>query len=70
MVPDTAVITLDGKNMVFVVQGNSTELHTVEGFPADEENFFIENGVQPGNRLILNADAINYNLKDKNIRIW
>ncbi|MBQ7150963.1 MAG: hypothetical protein IJR94_01760 [Synergistaceae bacterium] len=71
MVPDTAVITREGKNMVFVVQGNSTELHTVEGFPADEENFFIAQGVQPGNRLILNADAMNATLKDKeSIRIW
>ena len=70
MVPDTAVITRDGKNMVFIVQGNSTELHVVEGFPADDRNFFIEKGVQPGNRLILNADAINSNIKDENIRIW
>lgn len=71
MVPDTAVITREGKNMVFVVQGNSTELHVVEGFPADEENFFIAQGVQPGNRLILNADAMNATLKDKeSIRIW
>ena len=70
MVPDTAVITRDGKNMVFIVQGNSTELHAIEGFPADDKNFFIEKGVQPGNRLILNADAINYNLRDENIRIW
>ncbi len=70
MVPDTAVITRGGKNMVFIVQGNSPELHEVEGFPADEENFFIEKGVQPGNRLILNADTINYNFGDENIRIW
>ena len=45
--------------------------HTVEGFPADEENFFIAQGVQPGTRLILNADAMNATLKDKeSIRIW
>ncbi|MBQ9419418.1 MAG: hypothetical protein IJU31_03465 [Synergistaceae bacterium] len=70
MVPDTAVITRDGKNMVFMVNGNSTELRAVEGFPADEQNFFIEKGVQPGNKLILNADAIIFNLKDENMRIW
>ncbi|MBR0095257.1 MAG: hypothetical protein IJP91_08255, partial [Synergistaceae bacterium] len=52
------------------VNGNSTELHAVEGFPADDGNFFIEKGVQPGNKLILNADAIIFNLKDENIRIW
>ena len=70
MVPDTAVITREGKNMVLIVNGNSTELHAIEGFPADEENFFIEKGVQPGNKLILNADAININFKDENLRIW
>ena len=70
MVPDTVVITRNGKNMVFIVSGNSTELHEVEGFPADEKNFFIEKGVQPGNKLILNADAIIFNFKDENLRIW
>ena len=71
MVPDTAVITRNGKNMVFIVNGNSTELQAVEGFPADEENFFIEKGVEPGNKLILNADTINFNFgDDNNIRIW
>ena len=69
MVPDTAVITREGKNMVFIVQGNSTELRVIEGFPADDKNFFIEKGIQPGNRLILNADAIN-NINAENIRIW
>ena len=61
MVPDTAVITLKGKNMVFIVEGNTPILREVEGFPADDENFFIEKGVQPGNKLILNADTINTN---------
>lgn len=70
MVPDTVVITRNGKNMVFIVNGNSTEPHEVEGFPADEKNFFIEKGVQPGNKLILNADAIIFNFKDENLRIW
>lgn len=70
MVPDTAVITRSGKNMVFIVNGNSPELHVVEGFPADEDNFFIEKGVEPGNKLILNADNINFNFGDENIRIW
>ncbi len=70
MVPDTAVITRNGKNMVLIVNGNSTELHAVEGFPADEGNFFIEKGVLPGNKLILNADTIIFNFKEENIRIW
>ena len=70
MVPDTAVITRGGKNMVFVVQGNTPELRAVEGSPADEENFFIEKGVAPGNKLILNADNLSRTLGDENIRIW
>ena len=70
MVPDTAVITREGKNMVLIVNGNSTELHAVDGFPADDGNFFIEKGVQPGNKLILNADIININFKDEKLRIW
>ena len=70
MVPDTAVITRGGKNMVFVVQGNSPELRVVEGFPADEMNFFIEKGVSPGNRLILNADTLSQTVGNENIRIW
>ena len=71
MVPDTAVITREGKNMVFVVQGNSPELRAVEGFPSDEETFFIEKGVEPGSKLILNADGLNRSLgNDSNIRIW
>ncbi|MBQ7155827.1 MAG: hypothetical protein IJR85_09775 [Synergistaceae bacterium] len=70
MVPDTAVITRGGKNMVFVVQGNSPELRSVEGFPADERNFFIEKGVEPGSKLILNADSLSQNLGNENIRIW
>ena len=70
MVPDTAVITREGKNMVFVVQGNSPELRAVEGFPADERNFFIEKGVEPGSKLILNADSLSQNWGNDNIRIW
>ena len=70
MVPDTAVITRGGKNMVFIVQGNTPELKVVEGFPADDMNFFIEKGVAPGNKLILNADTLSQTLGNENIRIW
>ncbi|MBQ7169811.1 MAG: hypothetical protein IJR63_07930 [Synergistaceae bacterium] len=66
MVPDTAVITRNGKNQVFLLQGNSLVSHDVEGFPADEENFFIEKGVRHGDKLILDAGVI----KDENGRIW
>lgn len=70
MIPDSAVITRQGRNMVFVVRGNSPELQAVEGFPADERNFFIEHGLHPGSKLILNADRINRNFGDDNMRIW
>ena len=71
MVPDTAVITKEGKNMVYVVQGNSPILHEIEGFPADDKNFFIEKGVKHGSKLILNADTLNSVNKDSDIeRIW
>lgn len=67
MVPDTAVIMKNGRNMVFIVKGNTPELLAVDGFPAGDEEFFIEGGVQPGAKLILNADKINL---DENLRIW
>ena len=71
MVPDTAVITKEGKNMVYVVQGNSPTLQIIEGFPADDKNFFIEKGIKHGSKLILNADSLNFNNKDNGIeRIW
>ena len=56
MVPDTAVVTRDGRNLVFVVQGSRVLSQDVEGFPADEKHFFITKGVMPGNKLILHAD--------------
>ena len=66
MVPDTAVITREGKNKVFIVQGNSAVIREVEGFPADEKNFFIEKGVRQGDKVILEAEMI----KDINGRFW
>ena len=56
MVPDSTVITKDGKNFVFLLQGSSVISQDVDGFPADEKNFFIVKGVAPGNSLILDAD--------------
>ncbi|MBR0257234.1 MAG: hypothetical protein IJQ58_05805 [Synergistaceae bacterium] len=66
MVPDTAVITKDGKNQVFLLQGNSPVMREIEGFPADDRNFFIEKGVRYGDKLILNAGMIT----DQHRRIW
>ncbi|MCR5346435.1 MAG: hypothetical protein K6E38_01545 [Fretibacterium sp.] len=58
MVPDSTVITKDGRNFVFLLQGGSIISKDVDGFPADEKNFFIVNGVAPGNSLILDADRV------------
>ena len=66
MVPDTAVITKEGKNQVYVLDGNSPVAKEVEGFPADEKNFFIEKGFHPGEKLIVDAEVI----KNENKRLW
>ena len=57
MVPDSAVITKEGKNFVFLLQGNTVLSKDVDGFPAGGRNFFIIKGVAPGNSLI--RDAVN-----------
>ena len=66
MIPDTAVVTREGRNIVFLVQGSRVLPQDVEGFPADDKHFFITKGVMPGNKLILNADK---NLAGV-IRLW
>ena len=66
MAPDTAVVTRDGKQGVFLVQGSVTRYVEVEGFPADEGYFFITKGVLPGNQLILYADKN----KEGAVRLW
>ncbi len=66
MLPDTAVVTRDGRNVVFLVQGSRVLSQDVEGFPADNGHFFITRGVAPGNKLILHADK---NLSGV-IRLW
>lgn len=66
MIPDSAVVMREGKNVVFLVQGSQVLSQDVEGFPADDRHFFITKGVTPGNKLILNADK---NLAGV-IRLW
>ena len=66
MVPDSTVITKDGRNVVFLLQGNRILSRDVEGFPADTGHFFIVRGVMPGNKLILDADTIQESI----VRIW
>ena len=66
LIPDTAVILRDGKMGVFMVQGSVTEFVEIEGFPADEQNFFITKGVLPGNVVVLNAGKV----KPGVVRLW
>ena len=66
MVPDSAVIMREGRNVVYIVQGNRVLSQDVDGFPADARNFFIVKGVAPGNKLILDAG----NVQEGLLRIW
>lgn len=66
VLPDTAVLLRDGKLGVLLVKGSITEFTEVEGFPADEVNFFITKGIVPGNVVVLHADRV----KEGVIRLW
>ena len=66
MVPDSAVITRDGRNIIFLMQGARVVSQDVKGFPADEKSFFIVAGVMPGNKLVLDAG----NAKEGVVRAW
>jgi hypothetical protein len=65
-VPHSAVILRDGELGVLMVQGSVTEFTQIEGFPADEDNFFITKGVVPGNLVVLYADKV----KEGVVRLW
>jgi hypothetical protein len=56
LLPDTAVILRKGRLGVLLVRGSVTEFTEVEGFPADENNFFITQGILQGNVVVLYAD--------------
>ncbi|MDR1875156.1 MAG: hypothetical protein LBQ90_09130 [Synergistaceae bacterium] len=56
LLPDTAVVLRKGRLGVFLVKGSVTEFTEVEGFPADENHFFITKGVLQGNVVVLYAD--------------
>jgi len=70
MIPDTAVITRGGQNLVFVLRGNQIESRDIDGFPVidnkNNKNFFVMHGLRPGDRMIRDADGI----QDIDIRIW
>jgi hypothetical protein len=55
-VPDSAVVLRDGKLWVLLIQGSVAEFKEIEGFPADEENFFVTKGLTSGNLVVRHAD--------------
>jgi hypothetical protein len=65
-VPHSAVMLRGGELGVLMVQGSITEFIQIEGFPADEDNFFIMKGVVPGNVVVLHADKV----KEGVVRLW
>ena len=65
-VPDSAVILRGGKTGVLMVLGSMTEFTEVDGFPIEDDNFFITRGVLPGNVVVLHADKI----KEGVVRLW
>ncbi|MDR2180632.1 MAG: hypothetical protein LBP21_10010 [Synergistaceae bacterium] len=64
--PHSAVVLREGALGVLMVKGTVTEFTQVEGFPADESNFFITKGVVPGNVVVLHADKV----KEGVVRLW
>ncbi len=69
MIPDTAVITRGGHNLVFLLQGNQIISRDIDGFPVidnNNNNFFVMKGVSPGDRMIRDAEDV----QDVNMRIW
>jgi hypothetical protein len=65
-VPHSAVVLRDGELGVLMVQGSVTTFTKIEGFPADEENFFITKGIVPGSLVVLYADKV----KEGVVRLW
>jgi hypothetical protein len=65
-VPDSAVLLRGGKLGVLMVRGGITEFVEVEGFPADEDSFFITRSVDAGSMVVLHADKV----KEGVIRLW
>lgn len=70
MIPDTAVITRGGKNLVFLLSGNQIISRDIDGFPVidnkNNKNFFVMKGLAPGDRMIRRADEV----QDVTMRIW
>ncbi|MDR1732564.1 MAG: hypothetical protein LBR61_10785 [Synergistaceae bacterium] len=66
LLPDTSVVLRDGRMGVLLVRGSVTKFTEIEGFPADEHNFFITKGILPGNLVVLHADRF----KEGLVHLW
>jgi hypothetical protein len=65
-VPNSSVIFKDGVMGVFIIKGNEAAFRKVEAFHVDEDNFFINSGVIPGDVLILDAGKA----REGEVSIW
>lgn len=61
-IPETAVMTKDGRNIVFRLHGNTVASEDVDGWPSGDGNFFVINGLRPGARVVMNADKVHDNM--------
>lgn len=65
-VPETAVLSRDGRIGVLLVEGNMVKFKSIKGLPSDGGAFFIEEGLKPGNVVVLHAQ----DGKEGKIRLW
>lgn len=65
-VPNSSVILKDGVMGVYIIKGNEATFRKVEAFHADEDNFFINSGVIPGDILVLDAGKA----REGEVNIW
>ncbi|MCL1875976.1 MAG: hypothetical protein FWF87_06945 [Synergistaceae bacterium] len=65
-VPNSSVILKDGVMGVYIIKGNEAIFRKVEAFHVDEDTFFINSGVIPGDMLILNAGSA----REGEVSIW
>lgn len=65
-IPQSAVISREGKLGVFIVEGNYARFKEVKGIPLTDHLFFITSGLQPGNIVILKAD----HAREGRVELW
>ncbi|WP_286847403.1 MULTISPECIES: HlyD family efflux transporter periplasmic adaptor subunit [Aminobacterium] len=65
-VPQSSIISREGKLGVFLVEGNYVRFKEVKGFPLSDHSFFISDGLQPGNIILLRAD----HAREGRIELW